>query len=429
MMGVSPDSFGATLQGAVKLVHPDDREKFLNLVNQGIAEGRDGTCEIRFLREDGSVRWSLAAGQVIKDSNDRTAHFAGIDLDITERKAAEEQQNLLVRELDHRAKNLLAVVQSIVRLSRAPTTQEFVDAVEGRILALSRMHSLLSENRWTKVDLERLVMEELVPFRSGEKGLFTVDGPPLAITPGTAQSVAICVHELLTNALKYGALSTPAGAVSLTWKLHADSFVLNWTESGGPSVQQPSRNGFGVRVIVANLESLGGSADFDWRPKGLCCQLTIPSSNLSRGDPGKMEDSPAESAIRTGLPRQLSGATILLVEDEFLIAALSKDLLMDLGFSVIGPIADRDQAVTVASNATVSAAILDINLNGDLSYPVADVLARRSIPFAFMTGFGSAAIDTRYAHVPVLQKPIDVEALRKLFQPAAGADLQAARVG
>src|SRR5262249_24822099 len=147
-----------------QIVHPDDRARFLKLVQEGIADEDMQHCELRFMRSDGSVRWSLAAGQVIRDANGKPVHFAGVDLDITPRKQAEERELNLIRELDHRAKNLLAVVQSVLRLSHADTTKEFIAAVDGRIRALSRAHTLLSETRWQSVDIARLVSEEIAPF-------------------------------------------------------------------------------------------------------------------------------------------------------------------------------------------------------------------------------------------------------------------------
>jgi DNA-binding response OmpR family regulator len=196
IMGFGPDSFGGTLEGLEALVHPEDRGKFHQLIRHGTSqegtspdgadshatsqagenpeagEGANGAgqraTEFRFNRPDGSVHWSLVAGQVIRDALGRPMRFAGVDLDITERKEAEERCAMLTRELDHRAKNMLAVVQSVLHLSKADTIAEFTAAVSGRIQALSRAHTLLSESRWQGVELHRIVDEEIVPFRTPE---------------------------------------------------------------------------------------------------------------------------------------------------------------------------------------------------------------------------------------------------------------------
>jgi PAS domain S-box-containing protein len=223
IMGFAPESFGATLEGALTHVHPEDREQFITLVRDGMAEDRSRSCELRFIRPDGSVRWSLAAGQVIRDAAREPIRFAGVDLDITQRKEAEERQTMLVRELDHRARNLLAVVQSVLHLSRASTTPEFIAAVDGRIRALSRTHTMLSETRWRGVELGRIVEEEIAPFATGQSKQIAAEGPAVSLPPPTAQSLALALHELVTNAVKHGALSVPEGRLSLGWEVEPNA--------------------------------------------------------------------------------------------------------------------------------------------------------------------------------------------------------------
>src|SRR5262249_27428586 len=154
-----------------------------------------------------SIRWSQFAGHLIRDAEQKPARFAGVDLDITRRKQAEDHKSMLVRELDHRAKNLLAVMQSVLRLSHAETVGGFIEVVDGRIKSLSRAHSLLSESRWQGVDFSRVVDEEIAPFSTAQIKQITAVGPSIALHPATAQSLALAIHELATNAAKYGALS------------------------------------------------------------------------------------------------------------------------------------------------------------------------------------------------------------------------------
>jgi PAS domain S-box-containing protein len=426
IMGFSPESFGATLDGALTHVHPEDRERFRTLVRDGMAEDRSHSCELRFIRPDGSVRWSLAAGQVIRNSAQQPVRFAGVDLDITQRKEAEERQHMLVRELDHRARNLLAVVQSVLHLSRAGTTAEFIAAVDGRIRALSRTQTLLSEARWQGVELGRIVEEEIAPFSTEQSKQIEAAGAAVSLSPPAAQSLALALHELVTNAVKHGALSVPTGRLSLAWELGPQTLVIRWAEAGGPPPpQQPIRRGFGTKVISAGIEQqLCGSALFEWRSEGLRCTLTIPRSKIERTE----RFVPAGNGIvrpETPVPPslQVAGNRILAVEDEPLVAAMLRDALTDLGFAVVGPIGTVAQALESARTTPIDGAILDVNVASEAIYPVADALAARGIPFIFITGYQSDGIDPRYAHVPALQKPIDTQGLRHIFvQETASPD-------
>jgi PAS domain S-box-containing protein len=414
-MGFAPEMFKGTLAGMLSHVHPDDRTAFLDLVQRGDSKGHDGSCEIRFVRPDQSTRWALAAGHIIHDSDGRPTHFAGVDLDITERKQAEDRQELLVRELDHRAKNLLAVVQSIVRLTKGASIADFVNAVEGRILALARVHSLVSEARWASVDLKRLVEEEVAPF-SGERHRINVaDSPAVPLTPAAAQSLAMALHELLTNAVKYGALSSPEGRIELDWSFGSDALAMRWMETGGPATTVPKRPGLGLGVIHANLEGLNGHAAFDWLPTGLYCELSIPRNNSRALGELNPEGPRAATSLQLAELTPSAAPKVLLIEDEPLVAALTKDLLVSNGYAVVGPIGTVDVALAAARECEISAALLDINLHGNPSYSVAEVLAARKVPFAFLTGYSSGAIDPNYSRVPVLQKPLDLEAFRIFF--------------
>lgn len=427
IMGFAPESFGATIEGALRHVHPEDRDRFLALVRNGVEGELGHSCELRFLRPDGSVRWSLAAGQVVRDDNGRPTHFAGVDLDITARKLAEERQSILVRELDHRAKNLLAVVQSVLHLSHGDTTREFIAAVDGRIKSLARAHGLLSESRWHGVDLGRIVEEEIAPFNTRRNARITATGPSVALKPEAAQSLALVVHELLTNAVKYGALSLAEGRTALIWGLESDRLLLRWSESNGPPVRPPGRQGFGTRAIVASVErQLRGTARFEWASQGLECTLSIPCDALDVSHVTPAGGFKADHDDAPVVPVPISGQRILLVEDEALIAIMMKDVLSDLGLTVVGPLGTLAQALAAAGRDQVDGAILDLNLGGEAVYPVADALARRGVPFIFVTGYGAATIDRRYAHVPALEKPIDPASLKQLFdsgafQPGAAA--------
>jgi PAS domain S-box-containing protein len=417
IMGFAPEDFGGSFAGFLGHVHPEDRERFRALVEPPAgAEG--GTCELRFIRPDGSVRWSLAAGHLTRDGDGAPLHFAGVDLDITERKEAEERQQMLVGELDHRAKNLLAVVQSVLHLTRADSTSDFVAAVEGRIKALSRTHGLLSESRWRGVELGRLVAEELAPFRRPGRQIDAL-GPVISLRPGSAQSLALALHELATNAAKYGALSVPEGGLTLTWTVEDGRLLLRWTESGGPAVVPPTRRGFGTKVIGASIEQqLGGTTELDWERPGLRCRLSIPQRHIESGRPAR-EERPVRAGEIAPAPIAAPGRRVLVVEDEALVAAMLREQLSALGYSVLGPAASVGAALRLIQEQQPDIAVLDLNLGGELAYPVADLLAARSVPFVFVTGYDGTTVEQRYAGVPALAKPLDPQLLRSLF---AGRD-------
>jgi PAS domain S-box-containing protein len=207
--------------------------------------------------------------------------FGSLFLDITGRKAAEERQTLLSREVDHRAKNALAVVQAALRLTSAPDLPGYVRAIEGRVAALARAQTLLADDRWAGADLHTLLRGELAAFVEGDTPRVELRGPPVALPAGAAQPFAMAVHELATNAVKYGALSTPPGRVTVRWDLDGApdaTLRLRWSETGGPPVRgEPSRSGFGTRLLKGTVgHQLGGVVSKSWQASGLVCDIVLP---------------------------------------------------------------------------------------------------------------------------------------------------------
>ncbi|PIT01860.1 chemotaxis protein CheY [Bradyrhizobium nitroreducens] len=292
IFGVSPDSFAVNPANVQALLHPDDVEQ----LRKAIAEFNKGTrayeTEFRIIRPDGEVRWCVGTAAATVDDSSRVVRVSGVTVDITERKRAEERQNLLAREVDHRAKNALALAQSIVRLTRADEVKAYVNAVEGRINALARVHTILSLSGWQGAELSRLIDEELAPYSLG--GQIVLAGPEVQLLPTTAQTLALALHELFTNSAKYGALSTRSGRLAIRWQVENQLLTLSWEESGGPLVMTPKSRGFGTRSLLASVESqLGGQAQFDWRAEGLLCRLEVPlTRKTSAASPsGKFEDA------------------------------------------------------------------------------------------------------------------------------------------
>ncbi|MBB5695834.1 PAS domain-containing sensor histidine kinase [Muricoccus pecuniae] len=212
--------------------------------------------------------------------------FAALFLNVSERKAAEERQTLLAREVDHRAKNALAVVQAALRLTKAPDVASYRTAIEGRIGALARAQSVLAQDRWAGADLRRMLEGELAPFLgavAGPEARVQLTGPRVAISTRAAQPLTMAVHELATNAVKYGALSVGAGRLSVSWRLESASgglplLRLHWVEAGGPRINaQPQRRGFGSRMLDGTVRGqLGGKVRLRWEASGLVCEIEIP---------------------------------------------------------------------------------------------------------------------------------------------------------
>jgi len=413
IFGVDQATFKVTPERVKALLEPEDWDRLKQALTNA-ASTRTREDEFRIRRPNGELRWCLGTAAATVDLRGRITRISGVTMDITDRKRAEERQAFLAREVDHRARNVLAVVQSMLRLTKAETTEAYVTAVEGRISALSRAHMLLSECRWEGADLRRLVDEELEPYRNADARVVITEGAVLLLDSRRAQTVALVLHELATNAAKHGALVLSSGRIKLGWRLEGSFLVLEWSESGGPPVHSPSSRGYGMRVISASIEQLGGEVKFDWRLEGLCCVLSLPLGEKTRRLDGNAARQPtAERPKRISLIKDNS--RVLLVEDESIVAMMMAEALVELGLTVIGPYGNTAEATQAVNDTPVGAAILDINLGREMVYPVAEVLEARGIPFAFVTGYGSEGVDRRYSTVPVLLKPVDKSALQNLF--------------
>jgi PAS domain S-box-containing protein len=415
IFGIDPKASQFTPQSAQSLIHPDDWQVLMNAVQHATSVRNTFQAEIRVIRTDGEIRWCLVAAAGTFGSDEKLQRINGVTIDITDRKEIESYQMLLAREVDHRARNALALVQAIIRLGRADDVETYVDVVNGRIRALAKTHELLSESRWQGADVARLIEEEVAPYRTGD-GRIAMHGPALNVPPDKAQTVSLIVHELATNAAKYGALSDPAGSVAIGWSLDGEFLVLQWTETGGPPVSPPQKQGFGTKIIGASLnKQRDEDANFDWRPEGLRCTIKLVCApfNLS----GASKFRPVGS-----LARKLNGAAarkqILVVEDEAIIGMLTCDHLTGLGYQVEGPFADLTEAIAVAGSRRFDGAVLDVNLGGNFVFPLARILQEQSVPFVFVTGYREDIVEGGFDKVPILRKPIPSEELESALRTA-----------
>jgi PAS domain S-box-containing protein len=417
IFGVDPATFELSVDNVRALIHPEDWKHLQNAIKPAAPNTPSFQSEFRVCRPNGELRWCIGTAVASVDATDNVVRISGVTVDITDRKEAEERQVLLAREVDHRARNALALVQSIVRLTRSDNIKSYITAVDGRIGALARAHTLLAQSRWQGADLARLVNEELAPFRTDGPERATIAGPDVSLEPRTAQTLALALHELATNAAKYGALSVRAGRVAVDWDLQPHGLLLRWTESGGPQPQPPVAPGFGIRLISASIErQLAGEAGFDWRPEGLNCTLRVPCHDQIEALSPRAGAHARVGEERFDLPLRLdTGNRVLLVEDEILVAMMMKDILTELGFSVVGPFSRLGEAMVAAVHEEINAGIIDVNLGGEFVYPVADVLTARKIPFVFITGYGVESIDSRFGYVPIVKKPVQRQVLQTIF--------------
>lgn len=338
--------------------------------------------------------------------------------DITARKRAERTERLLLREVDHRAKNVLAVVRSLVRLSAAECPDDvdtLVTVLEGRIAAMTRAHTLLARSRWTGADLAELAREELALHPAAE-----IAGPAVRITAEAAQPLAMLLHELCTNAAKYGALSDPAGWLRVSWSATAEGGLrLEWQEGGGPEIEgEPEILGFGSRLIDANAAGLpDGEIERFWERGGLRVVVTAGPDALAAP---MAPAAPGAGALETGDGLDPAGSRVLVVEDEVLVALETARMLDAMGCKVIGPaFTVEDGLALLGRTEGVDAAVLDVNLRGLSIAPVADALRRRGVPTVVVSGYG--APPEGHEHLPVVDKPATQATLRRAIGRALAA--------
>jgi two-component sensor histidine kinase/CheY-like chemotaxis protein len=299
-------------------------------------------------------------------------------------------------ELDHRVKNTIANIQAlVVQTSRsADTLTGFVEDLDGRIQSMAKAHSLLSQSRWEGVSIDKLLGEELNAYASGGSAV-VLSGRDVLLTPKSALSLSLAVHELATNAGKYGALSTPGGCVTVNWRMADDGGIeLSWIETGGPPVKPPARLGFGSTLIERALAmETGGRAINHYLRTGVVCEVFLPSSSVSHSDALAPAPPSGEPVMREMAANQVQEAfRILVVEDSFLLVMALEMVFDDLGWKIIGPATRKADALALMHVESFDAALLDVNLDGEMSWEIAALLKERRIPFVFSTGYDVTSV-------------------------------------
>jgi len=335
------------------------------------------------------------------------------DLAARERKGAQERQELMIAELNHRVRNILGLVRGLVAQSKesAGSVDEFAKLLGGRVQALARAHDQITSLNWAPVALRALVDSEAGAYLGSRAGRIRMNGPDVALDPKAFSTLALVVHEMMTNSAKYGALADSTGQVEIVWTIDRnDSLVIDWKESGGPPVRPPSRRGFGTTIIERSIPfDLKGDAELRFDLLGVQARFVIPPNYVElmtmSGMTTRMETQDPQ------LPR-ISGEA-LIVEDNLIIAMNAEVILLELGARHVETAASVKQALSAIDRAVPGFALLDLNLGPENSIPVGMKLKELGVPFIFATGYGERApIPETLAAAPVIQKPYTNEVVQ-----------------
>jgi PAS domain S-box-containing protein len=269
----------------VAVTHPESLAATLKAVRRLSEGGPEFDIEKRYVRKDGSSFWALSSVSALRGASGEYNGLIAIVLDISDRKQAEVHRELLLDELNHRVKNTLAIVQSFVNqtLRNATSMEEASEGLSSRLIGLAKAHDVLTREQWNGADLRDVVAAAIAAYTEGfQSPRFRIDGPGLRLRPKAVLAMSMALHELATNAVKYGALSVDAGLVEIEWHVSGDRFGLRWRESGGPRVQMPLRRGFGSRLVETGLaQDLGGDVTLDFAPSGVICSIDAPVAEIA----------------------------------------------------------------------------------------------------------------------------------------------------
>ncbi|WP_207462211.1 HWE histidine kinase domain-containing protein [Azospirillum sp. SYSU D00513] len=347
------------------------------------------------------------------------------DLIERERRAAQESQTLLIAELNHRVKNILALIRALVRQSGqgADSVERFTAELENRIRALAHAHDQFHQIGWSAAPMVRLLEAEAQAWTLGREDRIAFEGPPVMLDVRAYQALALVVHEMMTNAAKYGALSSELGRLHVGWTLTGEGALrIEWRESGGPVVQAPQRRGFGSIVIERTIPfELRGEAAVAYQFEGVHAQFLIPAAHVS--EDRTVHKVPRPASVAPPAPLSLHGRSLLLVEDSMMIALDAQAMLQKAGaeVEVVGTVA---AALRLLAVQLFDMAVLDINLSGETSFRIADELVSAKRPFLFATGYlESVAIPERFRTAPLLTKPYDENALAQAMGKLAPASM------
>jgi PAS domain S-box-containing protein len=417
-------------QSIIKIIPPElrqEEDEILAKLKRGEHIAHYET--VRLAKDGRRLNISLSVSPVL-DKTGRIIGASKIARDVTEKKRVEAIQRVLIEELNHRVKNTLAMTQAIASqsLRHARSASDFVESFTGRVQALAKAHSLLTDRKLEGAELTELVREQVTLGVADERVICS--GPMVILGAQPAIHLALVLHELATNARKYGGLSVPQGRLSVKWEVHSSgsrTLLLDWTESGGPQVSAPLTAGFGTTLIERTLQTHGGEATVRYGVTGVTCKLRLPL-----GETARPEVEAALAALSISAHAQVRGQTdgrifegrrILIVEDEPLLAMELETNLNALGCKTLRSAATLNAAKAAIGDSGCDAALVDVNLGGRQADELAVALTRKNIPFAFVTGYGREGLPAGFKEVAILSKPFAKEellvVLAQLLQPSS----------
>jgi PAS domain S-box-containing protein len=402
-------------------LHPQERQ-ILAQLRRG--EHIDHYETVRVAKDGRLIEISLTVSP-LRDKSGNVIGASKVGRDITERKQADKLQRLLMDELSHRVKNTIATIQAIASqsLRRAKNPSDFVSSFSGRVQALARAHDLLTQTKLQGADILDLVREQVL-LDTADDNRISCSGPAFMIDATSSLHLALVLHELATNARKYGALSIPNGRLSVEWKMKTNgnrTLVLEWKESGVPKVTAPKERGFGSALIEQTLSALGGEVSMDYGAEGLSGRLTIPLPQEVRPRIGQSTEyaniASQTSFLRIQSPQPpLRSKRIIIIEDEPLVAMDVESSLTAAGCEVIGSAGTLDKARSLITHAEYDAALVDANLGGHPVDELAAALTQKNIPFAFVTGYGREGIPRGFRDAVLLKKPFSQDQLLAVME-------------
>jgi light-regulated signal transduction histidine kinase (bacteriophytochrome)/CheY-like chemotaxis protein len=344
------------------------------------------------------------------------------DLAARERRGAQERQELMIAELNHRVRNILSLVRGLVAQSKDSATnlEDFASVLGGRIQALARAHDQITSLNWAPVALKSLVESEAGAYLGSRAGRIRMDGPNVALDPKAFATLALVVHEMMTNSAKYGALADSTGQVEVQWSLDKGSrLVIEWKESGGPPVQPPAHRGFGTTIIERSIPfDLNGDAELRFDLLGVRARFVVPSNYVQM-----MSSTPGVAQVAAQQKPEASGlsGTALIVEDNLIIAMSAEVILLELGARHVESAASVAEALKSIGKMKPSFALLDLNLGSENSIAIGKKLAELKVPFIFATGYGERApIPADLDFAPVIQKPYTRDTIERAIANLPG---------
>ncbi len=333
------------------------------------------------------------------------------DSAIREREASSQRQDLLIAELNHRVRNILNLIRSLISQSQADagTIEDFAGIVGSRIFALVRAHDQITQTNWEPASLHELIRTEGAAYLNDRVDRLELRGTDAMIQPAAFSTLALVIHELMTNSCKYGALSNADGRVTLTSERRDDkALILNWSESGGPPVVAPTRRGFGSTIIERTIpHELGGEVKVEFAVAGMQARFVLPAAQIAYfTDSAPIETPASASPAAPADDRQLLSGEVLIVEDNMLIALEAEDLLQSLGASECHLVGTVSKALGVINEHKIGFALLDVNLGHETSEEIAAALQDQGIPFVFATGYGELSpVVASFADAEIIAKP------------------------